>query len=88
MVLAIIYELYTSNSYTYNNYRYRVGAKTYVTFHVRACNDAHVALFDEYMLDIAYEIVIGGSVNTISAIRRTRQQDNKVQVILAKSCEK
>ena len=82
-VLAITYELYTSNIYTYNKYWYRVGAKTYVAFKVKACNDAHVALFDEYMLDLAYEIVLGGSGNTISAIRRTRLQENKVQVILA-----
>ena len=71
----------TSTTYSYTSAWYHAGSKKkYVTFKVQACHDAHVALFDQFMLDIAYEIVIGGSGNSLSAIRRTRLLDNKVQV--------
>lgn len=78
--IAVVYQMHTTTQYSYSSYWYRVGTKTYLQFKVKACNDAHVALFDEYLLEQAYEIVIGGSANTLSSIRRTRLQDNKVSV--------
>ena len=53
----------------------------YVTFKVMSCKDAHI-LLSTAVQDAsitAYEIVIGGSENTISAIRRGSLGQNVVQ---------
>ena len=54
--------------------------QTSATFRVAACNDAHVALFDNHQTDVAYEVIIGGSGNAFTIIRRKRLQDNKAEV--------
>jgi len=47
---------------------------------VQACNDAHIGLFDNYLDQEAYEIVIGGGDNLRSYVRRSRLVENKVSV--------
>jgi len=80
-VSAEVYRLSTTTLYSYDQHSYRVNAReTFLTFNVQACNDAHVALFDQFGTMEAYEVVLGGSSNTQSSIRNVRQQDNKVSV--------
>jgi len=53
----------------------------YLTFKVMSCKDAHILLSPtaQDLSTNAYEIVIGGSENTISAIRRGSLGQNVVQ---------
>lgn len=75
---ARVMHFFTDTQYDYNRYRYNVGSdKTSATFQVKACNDAHIGLFDKQDTDTAYEIVIGGSSNKWSYIRRKRLVENK-----------
>ena len=47
----------------------------FATFLVQACSDAHIGLMERVGDTLAYEVVIGGSENTRTAIRRNRQTD-------------
>src|SRR5688572_16793997 len=53
----------------------------YITFKVKSCKDAHILLSSavQDLSNNTYEIVIGGSENTISAIRRGSLGQNVVQ---------
>ena len=72
---APVKEFLTPASYSYTNYRAGIGGATWTTFLVRACNDAHFGLMENVGDTIAYEVIIGGSGNTRTAIRRNRQTD-------------
>ena len=63
---------FTPDAYDYDSFSYRLQSQTAVTFAVAACNDAHVALFDSRGTTDAYEVVIGGSSNMWTVIRRIR----------------
>ena len=60
--------------YTVDAARRTVVSKDNLRFKVKACKDAHVILFESVGDVIAYEIVLGGSGNTVSGIRSGRQQ--------------
>lgn len=77
---ARVFRLYTSDQYNYGQHYFRVGSQTSATFQVQACNDAHVGLFDNYLTQEAYEIVIGGGGNKYCFLRRARLIENKVSV--------
>lgn len=70
----------TPNAYNYNNFNKRIDDQTSVVFRVQACNDAHVVLFDKHQTNVAYEIVIGGSSNEWTYIRRAKLTENKASV--------
>lgn len=82
MFSARVFQLHTTDEYNYQQHYFRVGSQTSVVFQVQACNDAHVGLFDNFMAQEAYEIVIGGSSNTFSFLRRARLTENKISVRL------
>ncbi|XP_052679403.1 coadhesin-like isoform X3 [Crassostrea angulata] len=68
---------YTPNAYSYHTvsrYGITCAGKSYVTFKVRACNDAHLALMT-YDRDSGplYEIVIGGWGNGQCCLRKSKQ---------------
>ena len=67
---------------TDTQYRYRWDlprlTESRFTFEVQANNDAFVALSSQnHDMDAMYEIVIGGWANTVSGIRRAKQEHNR-----------
>ena len=66
--------LHTNVDYAYGSFILSP-SKTYMTFKVRACNDAHIALAADDSMDPAnsYEIVISGWFNQRSVIRPCHQ---------------
>ena len=62
--------LTTAPKYDYDKIVYRVATITSFVFKVRAKSDAHIVLWQHYHADKAYEIVIGMSSNTYTAIRK------------------
>lgn len=67
-------DFYTDFKYDVTQSQYVVASRSWLTFKVRACKDAHVMLFSNAMTSEAYEVVIGGSSNTVTGIRDQRQQ--------------
>jgi len=74
------FQFYTPVYYNYNKVWYRAEGQSSIMFQVQACSDAYVGLFDQYMIEMAYEIAIGETSNTMSSIRRTILLDTKNQV--------
>lgn len=70
----------TSDIYDYARYWRRVDDRTSMSFKVAACHDAHVVLFNHHLTSVAYEIIIGGSGNQFTVIRRERLLENKAEV--------
>jgi farsoic acid methyltransferase len=74
--------LMTSVVYDYNQFYFTVYERTNITFSVKACNDVHIALstipniFEQQVM----EFVIGGWMNSKSAIRNCKQCLEKVKV--------
>ena len=66
---AAITRLHTNALYTYDKFLYHVATKLSLIFKVKAAHNAHVALFEHYHADKAYEFVIGMSGNNYTAIR-------------------
>lgn len=66
--------MHTNAEYGYGSFILSL-SRAYMTFKVRACNDAHVTLATNDWLDPAssYELVIGGWYNQRSAIRPCHQ---------------
>ena len=79
-VAATSMRFYTANEYIYNKIQFRVDGAYWAPFKVRACNDAHIALFDHHLTDMAYEIVFGSSGNQWTVIRKQRLAYPKAQV--------
>jgi hypothetical protein len=75
-------QLSSGTQYSYASFWYRVGAQTSLTFEVQACSNAFVGLFDQHMVEMAYEVSIGGDLNTMSSIRRARVLETKYEVKL------
>ena len=68
----------TPNAYRYNHLWATVDDRSSLTFRVRACNDAHLALAS-VLGDTSYhtyEVVIGASSNQYSVIRNMTLQNN------------
>ena len=69
----------TGTSYDYSQFRYGVNQRQFVQFRVRTCNDAHVGLFYEYGSgEKEYEIVFGGSGNTLTFFRNSTMVGSSV----------
>ena len=75
-----VYTVFTEANYGYN-YTWLLPMYNYITFKVKSCKDAHILLSTAFqdLSSNAYEIVLGGSENTISAIRRGSLGQNVVQ---------
>ncbi len=69
---AMQYRFHTPDKYDYEQVVSRSYKDKAMVFKVRACNDAHIALFDHYHTDLAYEIIFGGGSNTYTWIRKYR----------------
>lgn len=84
VIAARLYWFFTSTTYEYNKYQYHISELTWIAFQVMTCNDAHIGLFDSYMMQdtYMYEVVLGGYTNTRSSIRRVRYGEDKVSVRL------
>jgi len=80
LFIARVFEFKTTTTYAYDQFYLHLANQSSSTFMVQTCNDAHVGLFDYFLAEKAYEIVIGGDGNKQSFIRRTRLQENQVAV--------
>ena len=69
-----VLEFYTPADYDLDLVGYVVASKTSLLFQVQTCKDAHIILSSNIGETLAYEVVLGGSSNTVSGIRTTRQQ--------------
>ena len=65
---------HTEGVYNYDRATYVVASVTAMKFKVQICKDAIVGLFSNMGENVAYEIVIGGSGNNITGIRKERVQ--------------
>lgn len=77
-----MYQFHTLDKYDYQQFTRNVDTETSVSLAVAACNDAHLILFNHHLNEVAYEIVIGGSGNQFTIIRRQRLENNKAEVCI------
>ncbi len=75
-----MHRFFTPDQYSYETVIYRVFHTNGITFKVKACNDAHIALFDHYHTARAYEIVIGSNGNSVTRIKKKLIGSSEVQV--------
>ena len=69
---ARVMRYHTEAVYEYSRVTYMVARFTSMRFKVQTCKDAIVGLFSNMAEKTAYEIVIGGSNNNVTGIRRER----------------
>lgn len=69
---GLVLSFYARAQYNLEQIVHRVTDLSALAFKVKACQDAHVVLFDHYHTDYAYEIVIGSSKNNYTNIRTKR----------------
>ena len=79
-------QFHTEMAYDLSRAQYVVASRSSLTFKVRTCKDAHVMLFSNAAEMEAYEVVIGGSSNTITGIRARRQAVSKIHIHCTCSC--